>query len=304
MHHYVYVDSKNRDSTSNGNVYTLSLTTPLRDITQVDLVSAKVPNSLYNVNAGDSMIINGVTYTLPPGFYSAQGLSQSLSQFDGVDVDYLCDEGRFIIYSSNPFTVNSGGLTRVTGNLSGTSTLADATRPMYSGQQILVSNTLIDLSTNEYIFLDIEQLRSTKMIDTKVYTGNTFSGSTISGGTFGMIPLDVASGQIKTFKEDSDYKIRIKYDTPLGSLSKVTVRWLDKNGQVLNFNGFDNNAFLLRVHTKNHEAPEVPEVPIKYVPLPPAPAETPKKSSSKIWILYLIVLGIFGGVGWYLFARQ
>lgn len=211
------------------------------------------------------------------------------------------------MWSQNPFTVttNTDEMTRVTGDLQGSSSLAGPTRNSYMGQQILVSETLVDLSTNEYIFLDIDELRTPKIIDTKVFSGNTFSGSTVSA-TFGMIPLDVVSGQIKTFKEDTDYKIRVSYETPIGSISKLTIRWLDKNGNLLNFNGFDNNSFVLRVSTKEHEGPKEPPVPkeiIKYVPLP-AESLPKKKGSGRIWILYLIVLGILGGFGWYLFVRQ
>lgn len=304
MHHYVYVDSTNRDPSTYGNSYTLSLTTPLRDITRVDLVSAKIPNSMYNITSGDNVItISGTSYSIAPGFYSAQGLAEALQNSTGYSIDYLCNEGRFIMWSKNPFTVviNTDEMLRATGELQGSSTLAGATRNPYMGQQILVSPSLIDLSTNEYVFLDIAELRTTKIIDTKVFSGNTFSGSTVSA-TFGMIPLDVVSGQIKTFKEDTDYKIRVSYETPLGSISKLTIRWLDKNGNLLNFNGFDNNSFVLRVSTKDHEVPKEAPVPkeiIKYVPLPAV-----EKKGSRIWILYLIILGILGGFGWYLFVRQ
>ena len=301
MHYYVYADSKNRDSKAFGNAYTLSLTSPLRDVTQVDLVSAKVPNSLYNVSNGSNVFtVNGVAYSIAPGYYSAPGLARAIETSTGVSVDYLCDEGRFLMYSKDPFTVSTS-LIAATGSLQGSSALAGPTRKAYEGQQVLVSQNIIDLSTHEYIFLDIEELRSVKMVDTKVFSGNTFSGTTISG-TFGMIPLDVVSGQIKTFKEDSDYRVRVKYDTPIGSVSKLTIRWLDKDGNVLNFNGFENNSFLLRFHIREPEPmPEPPKEIIKYVPLPSAPI--PKKTSSKRWIFYLIVIAMLGGFGWYLFAR-
>lgn len=301
MHHYVYVDSKNRNGT-HGNSYTLSLTSPIKDIIQVDLVSAKVPNSLYNITDGTSIItINGLSYSIPPGFYSAQGLASTLASITSYGFDYLCNEGKFIMYSPNSFTVvlETDEIARALGSLEGAS--SSTTRPDYSGQQVIISDDIIDLSTNEYIFLDIEELRSVTMIDSKTIDGNTFSGSTIST-VFAMIPLDVSSGQIKTFKEKSDYKIQSKFANPIGSISKLTIRWLDKNGKLLNFNGFENNSFVLRVHTKDHEPPPPPPPPEKlvYVPLPAPPQQ---KSGSKRWILYLVLLALAGGFGFYLYVK-
>lgn len=303
MHHYIYIDSKNRTEPS-GNSYTLSLTSTLRDITQVDLVSAKVPNTIYNITQGSNVLaINNSNVSMPPGFYSAAGLACALP----LNVDFLSDEGKFIMYSNSAFTLalNTDEIIKATGNLQGTSTLAGSDRPLYSGQNILVSQNIVDLSTNEYLFLDIAELRSTTgTIDTKKFTGNTFSGSTVAT-LFGMIPLDVRSGDIKTFKEESDYKVRLRFKTPLGSLSKVSVRWVDKNGNQVNFNGFDNNSIVLRVHTKDPKEPEPePIQEIRYVPLPAPPLPPPPSKGAYKWILYLVFSLILGGSAWYLFSNR
>jgi hypothetical protein len=57
---YVYADSTNRDYPS-GNSYTLHLTTPAKSVTRVDLVAAKVPNAMYNINTGTNCISVGPT---------------------------------------------------------------------------------------------------------------------------------------------------------------------------------------------------------------------------------------------------
>ena len=67
--------------------------------------------------------------------------------------------------------------------------------------------------------------------------------------TFGLIPMDVNGGEIKRYKKTTDYDFAIDYPYPIQSLSKLTVRWVDKNGDIVNFNGLDDNSFLLRFHT-------------------------------------------------------
>mgnify|MGYP003343848811 CR=1 FL=1 len=55
---YVYADSTNRDKTfyPSGNTYTLHLTNPIHSVIQVDLVAAKVPNTMYNILDGSNVL--------------------------------------------------------------------------------------------------------------------------------------------------------------------------------------------------------------------------------------------------------
>jgi hypothetical protein len=224
MIQYVFVDSRNASSGSS-NSYVLHLTHRIKNIERVDLVSAKVPNTMYNITNG-SITLSGNTISVPSGFYSAYGLETVLP------IQYIPDQDIFSF--NNPGTINSAspdvqkclGLTSL-----------PLTTPT-------TSQTLIDLSTNDFVFLDIDELTTTATIDSKTITsGDTYKGSTIAG-TFGMIPMDVASGQIKTFKEHTDYSYSILYKN-LPSIDRLTVRWLDLNGNLLNFNGFNNNSFIL-----------------------------------------------------------
>ena len=108
-------------------------------------------------------------------------------------------------------------------------------------------------------------------------------------------------GCIKNFKEDHDYVISITYPQPIVKLSRLTVRWYDKFGQLLNFNGFENNAFVLRVHEMPppEENPEEKSKSITELELqrlieslipPPAP---PKPEVKKIviprYLMYVIL---------------
>ncbi len=264
MEHYLFADSKNRDVAlyPHGNTYVLHMTKPLRNVTRVDLVSAKVPNSMYNLNNGSNCFsINSEKFSLYPGFYTAYGLAETMSYVTGLLVEYQPDEGKFIISSKTSFTIDVSNpelriMTGITHANSYTTT-GTVYENKYPGDEIVKSDTLIDLSTNEFIFLDIDELRTQKVLDSKKLVGESYDGATIAT-SFGMIPLDVASAQIKTFKETTDYKLSISFEHPIPRLTRLNVKWLDKNGRVLTFNGFDNNAFVLRFHC-NESAPPEPE---------------------------------------------
>jgi len=272
MIQYVFVDSRNASSGSS-NSYVLHLTHRIKNIERIDLVSAKVPNTMYNITNG-TITLSGNTYNVPSGFYSAYGLETVLP------VQYIPDQGIFSF--NNPGSIDSASVD-VQKCLGLTS--LPLTTPA-------TSQTLIDLSTNDFVFLDIDELKTTATIDSKTITsGDTFNGSTIAG-TFGMIPMDVASGQIKTFKEHTDYSYSIFYKN-LPSIDRLTVRWLDLHGNLLNFNGFNNNSFILRITTSDPKEEE-PKPMMVQPRREELPAVQEKKTRWGKWVVLMAVLAFLG----------
>jgi hypothetical protein len=102
------------------------------------------------------------------------------------------------------------------------------------------SDRVVDFSLNEFVFLDIEEFRTPFFSDA--------SSSTNAGNMFAVIPMDVPSTLVKTFKENTDY-VMSQSLTSQQTISKLTIHWYDKNLRHLNFQGFENNGFILRVHT-------------------------------------------------------
>lgn len=292
--YYIFADSTNRDKNlyPNGNSYTLHLTKTLRNVTQVDLVSAKIPNTLYNFPGGSNVLtVNSVPINLPPGFYNACDISDYLTTQTGLKVSYLSSEGKLLFSSGNQFTinVNDTSLQKIIGLSNGISTF-DSILGFYT----VKSNSIIELSTNEFVFLDIEELRNQKVIDSKKLIGDSYDGATIAT-SFSMIPLDVPSSVVKTFKETTDYKISIQFDHPIPSVSRLNVRWLDHTGKLLNFNGVDNNSFLMRFHCNPSAPPEEKESEYEILAkkieraiqdaIPP-----PKPEKKKPWIIPLFII--------------
>ena len=316
----LFADSKNRDVAlyPSGNSYVLHLTTPIKDIERVDLVSARVPNTMFNLTRGSNVLsINSSNVSINPGFYSVYGLAQALTGV--ITCDYLPDEGHFLFSSSASFTIfiHSQELATMLGLTKGvmyTSALAGPTDPSYTGKYIIRSTTLVDLSLNDYIFLDIDELRTPSHVDTGalVSSSGTVSGSN-ANRNFAPVILDVGSGCIKNFHENKDYNVSVTYPEPIASLQRLTVRWVDKSGAPLNFRGWETNAFVLRLHIRDREREEeeedlkdmsrrLGELEIKRMldeqAKPPPPPPPPKKTPFGRWtilvLLLLIALGYWG----------
>ena len=309
----LFADSKNRDVNlyPSGNSYVLHLTTPIKDIERVDLVSARVPNTMWNCTLGSNVLAVGTggpsssNVSLNPGFYSVYGLAAALTPY--MTLDYLPDEGHFLFSNSASFTifVHSEELSKMLGLVRGTlltSALAGPTDPSYATKYILRSTTLVDLSLNDYIFLDIDELRTPTHVDTGSLQGNT---GTVSGSNanrnFAPVILDVASGCIKNFHEHKDYRVSVEYPEPIASLQRLTVRWVDKSGTALNFRGWETNAFVLRIHVRDQERPPPPPPPLQDVEIRriveamtfqiPKPEKESTRPKIQWWLVVLAILG-------------
>jgi hypothetical protein len=321
MSRLLFADSKNRDVTlyPSGNSYVLHLTTPIKDIERVDLVSARVPNTMYNLTRGSNVLaINSSNVSINPGFYSVYGLAQALTTTT-LTLEYLPDEGHFLFSSSTVFSIliHSHEIATMLGLTKGVnlpSSLAGPTDPVYTGKYILRSTTLVNMSLNEYIFLDIDELRTPSHVDTGAITGalGTITGSN-SNRNFAPVMMDVGSACVKNFHENKDYQVSVTYPEPINVLQRLTVRWVDKTGAPLNFRGWETNAFVLRLHIRDRESEEEQEdlkqltnrvgqlelqrmldEQAKPPPPPPPPKKTPFGKWTILVLLLLIALGYWG----------
>jgi hypothetical protein len=331
----IFADATNRDVTlyPSGNNYTLFLSSPLRNIERVDLVSARVPNTMYNLTNGSNIfVITTSTQTVPvsiaPGFYSVYELASAVTGL--ITMTYLTWAGKFVFSSLVPFTVQTS---KAFADLSGfehgtlTSALAPANLPTFAGQNVLVASGLPHMNPLDQIFLDIDELRTPH----HMYTGSLTSarnqvGSqsltqvTVTGANaeraFAPITMDVGSGCMKHFSENKDYVVSVVYPEPIRSLQRLTIRWLDGSGLPLNFNGADWNSFILRVHLQPPPEPEdeeedalekrVTDLEIKrMVDDALAKEKPPQKPSKKTrfgkWTVVLLALLVL--LGWVVYKR-
>jgi hypothetical protein len=275
---------------------------------------------MYNLTNGtDVLTFNMNKISLNPGFYSAYTLAGAVTAAakGAFTLTYLQSEGHFIFSTSTAdsrLSVNTPEMAKllgVTGTLRGLS-LATSLDPEYTGQYILKSSTIILMNANEYIFLDIDELKTPSHIDAKAITGNkgTISGSNINRA-FAPIMMDTVSGGMKIYHEGSDYKISVQYPEPINSLQRLTVRWYDTNGSLLDFKGSDNHAFILRLYVLEEDVRRLPpppplqDVEIKRIVeamtmVPPPPPE--KKTKFPWFFIFLALLAAF--IAWKTLAQR
>lgn len=304
MEYTIHADSKNRntDNFPYGNSYVLYLNKPILGVTRVDLISARLPNSMYNLTSNVAKLTTSFTsspISLTPGFYSASTLEDELNKrlyTADETVYYSQHEGKYYYLTNDPtstVTTSSPELAKMLGIKSDViyqvQPLSVSINAFYYG---VVSENVVDFSLNEYVFLDIEEFRGPHFSDANGEADNMFA----------VIPMDVYSGQIKTFKETSDYIISHKLSNKLMTLSRLTVRWYDKNLNLLNFQGFENNGFVLRVHTDMVTTPPPPQPPLLEPPLPQPIQKHQQQKKQKQpfgkWAVFLSIFGIL--VFWYI----
>ena len=262
---YVYIDSTNRDISQypSANSYVLYLTTTLKVVNTVKLLTAKIPNTVYNLTNGSNVFsFNNQSYSILPGFYSAYGLAAAMQSTTAgsLNVAYLEDQAIFIFSAASSFTVrfNTSEIQLLTGMKSFNiyTSASASTNPVfqndttYSSSYIILSDQVVDFTAVDSVFLDIEEFRNSQVVDSKSLNNayaQSFLGTSVERVT-GIIPLDVDSGKVKTFKERSDFTLIVKMNTPLYNINKLTIRLIDKNGQLINFNGYNNNSFVLEIN--------------------------------------------------------
>ena len=300
----IFADSIQRDTSlyPSGNSYTLHLTNPLKNVTKVDLVSAVVPNTMYNLTSTSNVLqIDSSNVFLNPGFYSTTSLVSAFnaSAQASATMAYLPGEGRFIFYGNlTSVTCLTSDISRILGLPVGTT----ASSPLSANQEFanmwpgattyVKSTSVINLSVNEYVWLDIAEFRTPLTLDARQLTQQAWGQVTTSGSTaatsFALVPMDVISGSYKSFKENSDYRISVEFPSRIDSIERLTVTWRDRYGNPLNFNGLDINSFGIRVHTVVPSEPER----IESVPAPVREGLFQDKQKAFVIVSVVLVIGL------------
>jgi len=320
----VYADSKNRDANlyPSGNSYVLHLTNPITTVAQVDLVTAKVPNTVFNLTNGTAALnFNGTIMNLVPGYYTASALVDEINarlatQFSNVKWESF--DGKFLFQSNGPFTLTvSNSISKMLGMdakvYTGVPASGDSAYSQTLGSAYYIkSDNIVDLTVNEYIFLDIIELRTpstAEAIGMKPDGSGTYTGGNIRN-SFASIPMNVNSGAVKSYSESSDYRAEVTYPHPINKIDRLTVRWVDDSGQPVNFNGFNNNSFVLRFHQPKKEKPPPPPpvdmVELRRVMEDMITIQKPKETDVKRPLVgrwTLIIFMIIAALGYYGYNR-
>ena len=338
--YYVHVNSGKRDTTAypNGNTYSMYLQNPIKNVSQVEVIVARIPNTMFNVTStGPQYEVDGVSpdaYQIPTGFYSdptalATAIHATLP-IGNVDFTWLPAEGRFMFSSTSQYYTGTtphyikfltDDIATLTGFDKDTeySVVAVAPPVITTLGWYVKAPSIGDMTKNDFIFLDIPELSHTKFQDAvsspqmttsismydnvlqmdKMVSISSGDNSPSLTGVFTGITMDVAPNTIKIFK-NNDYPISISYDPPLSQVSKLTMNWYDKNRNLINFQGMEDNAVILRFTVNKEPVKEldwdfkVEQKVQETIPSLPPPKPIKEKKVWGRWFLILLFAAFVG----------
>ena len=284
--HTVQVDSRDRDPNVSANNYVMYLTEPVKQIKEVIIRDIQVPNSTYNVVDGKNMFV----FRSPAGVGVAQGVIIEPGSYSGLDlathvfnittgqptfdvnwnVVYQTGSKKFIftqgpndfdiLFGSPELADTFGFDTNVTLYTSGPSPFTYYSNDITLQAQVLPSTRIANLVKDKYFYLEIAELsdprvQTAKRPDYTLDVNNLsqgFEGNNLSR-IFGKVPVYAGPGNDVFFDRNSTFKLVRSYMSPLSSLSRLSIKWMDYAGNLIEFNGLDENSFTLELVCENRE---------------------------------------------------
>ena len=281
--HTVQVDSRDRGSTTqDANNYVMHLTEPVKHIKDVIIRDIQVPNSTYNVvdgaNTFEISVLTATTVTIEPGSYSGLDLASHIfnitSAQPGMDatwnVVYRTGSKKFVFTQAAGFNItfqagsetlmdtlgfNSTGVT-FPYTISALDLTIAGTAPTYYSDDltlqnfVLASDRIANLVKDKYFYLEIAELGDPRVQTAKRSDATGFAGNNLSR-IFGKVPAYAGPGSDIFFDRNSAFKLNRSYVSPLSSLARLSVKWMNYKGDLLNFNGIDDNSFTLELICEN-----------------------------------------------------
>lgn len=268
--HTVQVDSRDRETSASSNNYVMHLTEPVKLIKNVIIRDIQVPNSTYNVVDGNNTFtvnVMGAPVILAPGSYSGLDLASHIFNVTtgqaGLDANWnvIYDTGskKFIFTQTSAFTVTFGsseladtmGFNNTTAYSSASYTEDYYVKDVTLHASFIPSDRVSNLVKDKYFYLAIEELSDPRVQTAKrSNSSGGFSGNNLSR-IFGKVPVYSGPGSDIFFDRNGMFKLQREYMSPFTSLSRLSIKWMDYKGDLINFNGLDNNSFTLELVCEN-----------------------------------------------------
>ena len=205
----------------NGNPFQCSiiLGNRHRRIRSISLKNAQVPIGFYNVRAPyNTMNVNSIVYTVPPGNYSAASFLATLNTTIGNSVGVFATNQSLNLVT---FTAGSGAVTMNVTPLSTLSFLGFTNGQV--GTFITATNSYI-INFDTYLNIWIENLGQSSLEPSQI----TFK-----------LPLNVNSGGILQWTELSQFTQKVEVTDRGVRLDRLNITVLDRYGNIMNNNGID-----------------------------------------------------------------
>ena len=220
----IHVDTQYANKV-NGNPFncTYVLTNKHRGLDQVTLRNVQMPIGFYNIRAPyNTIVINGTTYTVPPGNYTSvtflSALNSAVTSAVGTfSINSSTNKFQFVPFSGSATitslsTTTTPTLTTLLGFVSGQSGISITARSSY----IINFDTYVD-----------------------IYIRNLSVSSTEGQLVTIKIPVDVASGQILHWSENSRDTQIIPVRYTVETVDRFIIEVYDRFGNIIDNNGID-----------------------------------------------------------------
>ena len=270
--HTVQVDSRDRDPNESANNYVMYMTEPVRQIKEVIIRDIQVPNSTYNVvegkNTFNTSAVPGLV-TISPGSYSGLDLAThifNITTSTAIDptwnVVYDTGSKKFIFTQSAAFDILFHFIELA--DTMGFNTMGPFNSPTpnplptyYSNDitlqaEVVASERIANLVKDKYFYLEIAELSDPRVQTAKRSDATGFVGNNLSR-IFGKVPVYAGPGNDVFFDRNSTFKLVRSYVSPLTSLGRLSIKWVDYAGTLIEFNGLDENSFTLELVCENRE---------------------------------------------------
>ena len=285
--HTVQVDSRDRDPNESANNYVMYMTEPVKQIKEVIIRDIQVPNSTYNIKSGDTIeyenVSSGGTHDIliAPGSYSGLDLATQIFNITTDPALTMFEPNWNVVYDtgSKKFIFTQGpDLFRITfssldlADTFGFDSVGPFTSPIptpvptyYSNDvtlqdQVIASERIANLVKDKYFYLAIDEL-SDPRVQTAKRPNYTLDATNLSKGfeganlsrIFGKVPVYAGPGNDVFFDRNSTFKLVRSYVSPLTSLSRLSIKWMDYAGNLIPFNGLPQNSFTLELVCENRD---------------------------------------------------
>jgi hypothetical protein len=248
QHDYVVVDSRLRDHTiyPSPNRYRFMLPTEYHNITEIEMITAEIPKSCYNINTSNNVILfqeivshvstsSFVTATILPGDYTLAELKSALES----SMNTASTTGA--IFSVDTITLSLQSKLIISSDLGGTATLFNIlissifpvigfSNSDKTGSASYTASSRYNLNPESYIVLKLNEVPS-----------DVRSSHSLFDNSFAKISLgDSPQGSTKFFSAYSDYNAITVINPPMSSLPYLDISFYDYSG-LHEFNGLDHS---------------------------------------------------------------
>lgn len=319
------IDSGERDPTlyPSPNDYTIRLNKTLYGVTNINLVSARLPNCQNLINFGNKQFqLDNKTYVLPEATYTngtdlASNLQIALTGSNITQVTFNTASSKLTfsnisgpanIFTFKFFTGSNGYANNITTLGPPATVLGFNGSDIKSSSNILISN-IIDLKGPRSLFVRIT-CKADDFDKDIIVNGGSFSFDNKTGGSISnMLPIppnyigrilltDIGTTTIYSFNND-----KIEYDVPNVNVDELRIRFYWNNGTKLIPYDFGTTNHIIKFNitcendrfSKIYDEKTIDELPPP-VDLPPEPFRTDT--------IFYVILGLILFIGLFLLLTR